>query len=219
MALRFVFADDSYLVREGTAALLAGMPEFELVATAATEPELLRAVEDHMPDVVVTDIRMPPTFTTEGIKAARVIRERYPSVGVLVLSSYAEEEYAHELLSQGATGVGYLLKDRITEIDTLAHAMREVARGGSVLDPKVVEAVVTHRQRSVHSPLGELTQRERQVLDQVALGKNNAAIARDLYLSDRAVEKHISSIFQKLGLVDEPDANRRVMAVLTLIRS
>jgi len=219
MALRFVFADDSYLVREGTAALLAGISGFELVGTAATEPELLRAVEDHRPDVVVTDIRMPPTFTTEGIKAARDIRERYPGIGVLVLSSYAEEEYAHELLSHGATGVGYLLKDRITEIETLAHAMREVARGGSVLDPKVVEAVVTHRQRTVHSPLGELTQREREVLDQVALGKNNAAIARDLYLSDRAVEKHISSVFQKLGLVGEPDANRRVMAVLTLIRS
>ena len=147
---------------------------------------------------------MPPTFTTEGIKAARVIRERYPRIGVLVLSSYAEEEYAHELLSQRARGVGYLLKDRITEIDTLAHAMREVAREGSVLDPKVVEAVVRHRKRSVHSPLGELTAREREVLDQVALGKNNAAIGRELVLSDRAVEKHISSIFQKLGLVDEP---------------
>ena len=169
--------------------------------------------------MVVADIRMPPTFTTEGIKAARVIRERHPRIGVLVLSSYAEEKYAHELLSQRARGVGYLLKDRITEIDTLAHAMREVARGGSVLDPKVVEAVVRHRERSVHSPLGELTAREREVLDQVALGKNNAAIGRELFLSDRAVEKHISSIFQKLGLVDEPDANRRVMAVLTLIRS
>jgi DNA-binding NarL/FixJ family response regulator len=179
---------------------------------------LMAAVEDLKPDVVLTDIRMPPTHTTEGIEAARRIRAAHPDIGVAVLSQYAEEEYAYELLKDGAAGLGYLLKERVADLDELVRALREVAKGGSVLDPRVVEGLVSRKQRAAHSPLGSITDREREVLAQMAEGKNNAAIARSLFLTERAVEKHINSLFHKLGLSEEPDVHRRVMAVLAFLR-
>ncbi len=218
MALRVVFAEDNYLVREGTAALLAGATDVELVATVADFPALLEAVEDARPNAVLTDIRMPPTHTTEGIDAARRIRAEYPETGVVVLSQYAEEDYAYELLKDGAAGLGYLLKERVADLDELVRALKEVSRGGSVLDPKVVEGLVARKERMAHSPLGQLTEREREVLDQMAQGKNNAAIAKALFLTERAVEKHINSLFHKLGLSDEVEVHRRVMAVLAFLR-
>ncbi len=216
--VRVVFAEDNYLVREGTAALLNGSDQIELVATAATLGELLDAVEELAPDAVLTDIRMPPTNTTEGIDAARRIRGEHPDVGVVVLSQYADEDYAFELLKDGATGLGYLLKERVADLDELVRALAEVARGGSVLDPKVVEALVARKDRMAHSPLRTLTDREREVLEQMAQGKNNAAIAKSLFLTERAVEKHINSLFHKLGLTQETDVHRRVMAVLAFLQ-
>ena len=218
MPLRVVFAEDNYLVREGTAGLLAEIEEVELVAVAEDLPSLMEAVQEQQPDAVITDIRMPPTHSTEGIDAARRIRAEYPDVGVLVLSQYAEEEYAYELLKDGADGLGYLLKERVGDIHELVRAVSEVARGGSVLDPKVVEALLRRKDREKKSPLGRLTEREREVLEQMAQGRNNAGIAGALFLSERAVEKHINSLFSKLGLTDEPQVHRRVMAVLTLLR-
>jgi DNA-binding NarL/FixJ family response regulator len=218
MALRVVFAEDNYLVREGTAALLAGTEDVELVATVPDLPSLIEAVETHRPDAVLTDIRMPPTHSTEGIQAALQIRAEHPDTGVVVLSQYAEDDYAFELLKNGAAGLGYLLKERVADLDELVRALHEVARGGSVLDPKVVEGLVARKERLAHSPLGQLTQREREVLDQMAQGKNNAAIARSLFLTERAVEKHINSLFHKLGLTEEGEVHRRVMAVLAFLR-
>jgi DNA-binding NarL/FixJ family response regulator len=218
MPLRVVFAEDNYLVREGTAALLAGVEDVELVAAVADLDGLLTAVEELGPDVVLTDIRMPPTHSTEGIEAARRIRATHPQIGVVVLSQYAEEAYAYELLKDGAAGLGYLLKERVADIDELVRAVREVARGGSVLDPKVVEGLVARKDRLAHSPLGQLTEREREVLEQMAQGKNNAAIAKALFLTERAVEKHINSLFHKLNLSDESDVHRRVMAVLAFLQ-
>jgi DNA-binding NarL/FixJ family response regulator len=218
VGLRVVFAEDNYLVREGTAALLAGVDDLELVATVSDLDGLLGAVEEHAPDVVLTDIRMPPTHSTEGIEAARRIRADHPEVGVLVLSLYDEADYAYELLKDGAAGLGYLLKERVADLDELVRAIREVARGGSVLDPKIVEALVSRKQRQAHSPIAELTDREREVLGHMAQGRNNAAIAKALFLSERAVEKHINSLFHKLGLSEEPDVHRRVMAVLAFLR-
>jgi DNA-binding NarL/FixJ family response regulator len=216
--VRVVFAEDNYLVREGTAALLTSSAEVELVATAEDLEGLLAAVEAHAPDAVLTDIRMPPTNTTEGIEAARKIREEHPDVGVVVLSQYAEEEYAYELLKDGAAGLGYLLKERVGDLEEVVRALNEVAKGGSVLDPRVVEALVARKDRAAHSPLAQLTDREREVLEQMAQGKNNAAIARSLFLTERAVEKHINSLFHKLDLSEEPDVHRRVMAVLAFLR-
>jgi DNA-binding NarL/FixJ family response regulator len=216
--IRLVFAEDDYLVREGTAALLATAGEVELVAAVPDLPSLLEAVEAHRPDAVLTDIRMPPTKTTEGIDAAHRIRAEHPEMGVVVLSQYAEEEYAYELLKDGAGGLGYLLKERVADLDELVRAIREVARGGSVLDPRVVEGLVSRKERLAHSPLAELTDREREVLERMAQGMNNAAIARSLFLTERAVEKHINSLFHKLGLTEETDVNRRVMAVLAYLR-
>ncbi len=199
MAVRFVLADDQFLVREGTAALLSGCQELELVGTAADLPGLLALVDELTPDAVLTDIRMPPSYSREGIEAAQEIRRRHPSIGILVLSQYAEEDYAFSLLSQGATGVGYLLKERIGDRTELVHALLQVAAGGTVLDPKIVEAVV-RQQSGSRSPLARLTDREREVLEQMALGKNNSAIARALVVTERAVEKHINSLFAKLEL-------------------
>jgi DNA-binding NarL/FixJ family response regulator len=213
-----VFAEDNYLVREGTSALLREAGGVELVETVADLPALLEAVERHVPDVVLTDIRMPPTNSTEGIQAAKRIRADHPSIGVVVLSQFADDEYAYDLLKEGAAGLGYLLKERVAEIDELIRALTEVASGGSVLDPKVVEGLVGHRSDRENSPLARLTDRERDVLQQIAEGKNNAAIADALSLSARAVEKHINSIFQKLDLSEEPRVHRRVMAVLTFLR-
>ena len=218
VALRVVFAEDNYLVREGTAALLQAVPDLELLTSVEDLDSLLAAVEEHAPDAVITDIRMPPTHTTEGIDAARRIRAEHPNVGVVVLSQYAEEDYAYELLKDGAAGLGYLLKERVADLEELVRAVGEVSKGGSVLDPKVVESLVARKDRMERSPLAQLTERERQVLEHMAQGKNNAAIARSLFLTERAIEKHINSLFHKLGLTEEPDVHRRVMAVLAFLR-
>jgi DNA-binding NarL/FixJ family response regulator len=212
--VRVVFAEDNYLVREGTAALLQASDDVDLIGTATALDELLLAVEELEPEVVLTDIRMPPTNTTEGIDAARRIRSDHPDIGVVVLSQFAEEEYAYELLKDGAAGLGYLLKERVADLDELVRALNEVAKGGSVLDPKVVEALVSAKDRMAHSPLATLTDREREVLEHMAQGQNNASIAKSLFLTERAVEKHINSLFHKLGLSEETDVHRRVMAVL-----
>jgi DNA-binding NarL/FixJ family response regulator len=216
--VRVVFAEDNYLVREGTAALLASSDGVDLVATASDLDGLLAEVEAERPDAVLTDIRMPPTNTTEGIVAARAIRERHPEVGVVVLSQYAEEDYAYELLKDGAAGLGYLLKERVANVEEVVRALNEVSNGGSVLDPRIVEALVARKDKLAHSPLAQLTEREREVLGHMAQGQNNAAIARSLFLTERAVEKHINSLFHKLGLSEEPDVHRRVMAVLAFLR-
>ena len=218
MALRIVFAEDNYLVREGTAALLAEVDDLEVVAVVPDLPQLLEAVAASRPDAVLTDIRMPPTHTTEGIQAARRIRRDHPAVGVVVLSQHIEEEYAFELLADGAAGLGYLLKERVGRVEELVRALQEVAGGGSVLDPTVVEGLLARQARVARSPLARLTERERQVLEQMAEGRNNAAIAGALFLSERAVEKHINSLFAKLGLTEEADVHRRVMAVLAYLK-
>jgi DNA-binding NarL/FixJ family response regulator len=216
--VRVVFAEDNYLVREGTSALLGDAEDVDLVGTAADLDSLLAAVEDLKPDVVLTDIRMPPTNTTEGIQAAKLIRSSHPGIGVVVLSQFVEEEYAYDLLKDGAAGLGYLLKERVADVNEVVRALNEVARGGSVLDPKVVEALVAAKDRMAHSPLASLTEREREVLTHMAQGENNAAIAKSLFLTERAVEKHINSLFHKLDLTEEPDVHRRVMAVLAFLR-
>ena len=219
MALRVVFADDNFLVREGMAALLGEVDDLELVDAVADAESLLRSVAEHRPDAVLTDIRMPPSHTTEGIDAAKRIRAHHPGTGVVVLSQYVEDDYALELLADGVSGLGYLLKERISDLDELVRALREVCRGGSALDPKVVEALLARRSAELRSPLLSLTDREREVLQEMATGRNNATIAKRLYMSDRAVEKHISAVFQKLGLNDEEEVNRRVMAVLAFLEA
>jgi DNA-binding NarL/FixJ family response regulator len=216
--LRVVFAEDNYLVREGTVALLQELGDIEVVATAESFDGLLEAVAEQTPDAVLTDIRMPPTGTDEGIRAAKTIRHDHPSIGVVVLSQYADEDYAYELLKDGAAGLGYLLKERVADVEEVVRALEEVSRGGSVLDPKVVEALVAAKDRMAHSPLGLLTDREREVLSLMAQGMNNAAIAKTLFLTERAVEKHINSMFHKLDLTEEHDVHRRVMAVLAFLR-
>jgi len=218
-ALRVVFADDNYLVRAGVAALLAEADGLELVETVADPPSLLKSVAQQTPDAVLTDIRMPPTFTNEGIAAAKQIRAKYPKTGVVVLSQYIEEDYAFELLEDGVAGMGYLLKERVSQLDELVRALHEVARGGSVLDPKVVEGLLRRKSNEARSPLLGLTDREREVLQEMATGRNNAMIAKTLFMSERAVEKHIGSVFQKLGLVEEGEINRRVMAVLAFLEA
>jgi DNA-binding NarL/FixJ family response regulator len=217
MTLRVVFADDNYLVRAGVSALLAEADEIELVATAADPHSLVKTVDETRPDAVLTDIRMPPTFSNEGIEAAKLIRAQHPGVGIVVLSQYVEEDYAFELLAGGVTGMGYLLKERVTDLDELVRALQAVARGGSVLDPKVVESLLARR--AADGPLLGLTDRERDVLAEMAAGRNNATIAKTLFISDRAVEKHIGSVFAKLGLVDEHEVHRRVMAVLAYLEA
>jgi DNA-binding NarL/FixJ family response regulator len=214
MTLRVVFADDNFLVREGIAALLAESDEIELIDTVGDPHSLVKSVAENRPDAVLTDIRMPPTHTNEGIDAAKRIRADYPDTGVVVLSQYVEDDYALELLADGVTGLGYLLKERVSDLDELVRALGEVARGGSALDPKVVEALLARRTSDAHSPLARLNDREREVLQEMASGRNNATIAKTLFMSERAVEKHIGSIFSKLGLNDEAEVNRRVMAVL-----
>jgi DNA-binding NarL/FixJ family response regulator len=218
VALRVVFAEDNYLVREGTAALLSSVDAVDLVATVGDFDGLMAAVEEHTPDAVLTDIRMPPNNSTEGIDAALAIRAGHPNIGVVVLSQFADEDYAFDLLKGGAAGLGYLLKERVADVEELVRALEEVSRGGSVLDPKVVESLVARQNRTATSPLSQLTDREREVLEQMAQGKNNAAIARSMFLTERAVEKHINSLFHKLGLSEENEVHRRVMAVLTLMR-
>ncbi len=214
MPIRLVVADDSYIIREGVRELARGIEDIEVVAACSDFDTLKAAVERDRPDVVLTDIRMPPTNTDEGIRMADSLRRTDPDVGVVVLSQYADAEYALALLDKGAAGRAYLLKERVTDLDQLAHAIREVARGGSVIDPKVVENLIASRTRQGRGPLVDLTPREGEVLADVAQGKNNAAIAADLFLTERAVEKHINSIFSKLGLTEEKAVHRRVRAAL-----
>jgi DNA-binding NarL/FixJ family response regulator len=219
MTLRVVFADDNYLVRAGVSALLSEADEIELIAVVSDADALLRVVAEHRPDAVLTDIRMPPTHTSEGIDVAKRIRADYPDVGVVVLSQFADDDYAFELLENGVGGLGYLLKERVAEKDELVRALQEVARGGSALDPKVIEALLARKAQEEPSALLGLSDRERDVLGQMATGRNNHTIARTLYMSDRAVEKHIGSIFQKLGLIEEQEVNRRIMAVLAFLEA
>jgi DNA-binding NarL/FixJ family response regulator len=214
MTIRVVLADDSYIVREGVRELMRGLDDITVVAACSDFDSLKAAIDHEHPDVVLTDIRMPPTNTDEGIRIAEGLRESAPSVGVVVLSQYADAEYALALLDKGAAGRAYLLKERVTDVDQLANAIREVARGGSAIDSKVVENLIAARTRQARSPLADLTPRETEVLAEVAQGKNNAAIASNLHLTERAVEKHINSIFSKLGLSEEEAVHRRVRATL-----
>ena len=217
MPIRVVLAEDNYLVREGVRRLIETEPELELAAVAEDLAGLLAAVEAEKPDVVLTDIRMPPTGTDEGIRAAEQLRETHPGVGVVVLSQFVDPAYALNLFEHGSERRAYLLKERVSDIEQLLAAIKEVARGGSVIDPKVVEALVTARSKTAESPLSHLTKRELEVLSEMAQGKNNAAIAGALVLTERAVEKHINSIFSKLSLSEEEDAHRRVKAVLLFL--
>ena len=217
MAIRIVLAEDNVLLREGVARLIEAEQELDLVAACGDYDELVEAIEKERPDVVLTDIRMPPTGTDEGIRAAGYLRTNHPEVGVVVLSQYAEPAYALDLLEDGSEGRAYLLKERVSEVDQLLAAIHAVAKGGSVIDPKVVEVLVEARARAAKSPLARLTPRETEILGEMAQGKNNAAIASSLVLSERAVEKHINSIFSKLNLSEEPDTHRRVKAVLLFL--
>jgi DNA-binding NarL/FixJ family response regulator len=214
VAIRVVLADDHYLVREGVRRLLETEPEIEVVAACEDLDSLLAAVDDATPDVVLTDIRMPPSGVDEGIRAAERLRETHPEVGVVVLSQYAEPRYALALLEAGTARRAYLLKERVDDLAQLVGAIREVAGGGSLIDPKVVEALVAEKARTDASPLSELTARERDVLREMAEGKNNAAIAGALFLTERSVEKVIHSIFLKLGIGWEPSIHKRVKAVI-----
>ncbi len=217
VAVRVVLAEDNYLVREGVRKLIETEDDLEVVDVCADYDSLLASAEAHEPDVVVTDIRMPPTGTDEGIRAAAVLRERAPSTGVVVLSQYSEPAYALAFLDGGSRGRAYLLKERVSDIGQLAEAIRQVAEGGSVIDPVVVDSLVAARAKPPDSPLHRLTARETEILSEMAKGRNNAAVAACLVLSERAVEKHINSIFSKLALSEEPDVHRRVKAVLLFL--
>ena len=215
MALRLVLAEDSFLIREGLAALLAGDPELDLVTSVGSLPALLEAVETVRPDVVLTDIRMPPTETDEGIRAAEELATTHPDIGVVVLSQHIEPDYALRLFDGGSQGRAYLLKERVGDLAQLRHASSAAASGGSVLDPQVVDVLVAARRQRATSVLDRLTARELEVLELVARGDSNRAIAQALVLSDRAVEKHITSILTKLDLsADDTEVHRRVRAVL-----
>ena len=214
--MRVVLADDSVLLREGVARILQEA-DFEVVGQSGDPDDLLLKVRSYSPDVAVVDIRMPPTHTDEGLRAAKEIRERYPGCGVLVLSQYLEAEYALELLADSAEGVGYLLKDRVADVGEFAAAVRRVGEGGSALDPSVVSQLVGRRRAD--APLAELTPREREVLSLMAEGRSNSGIAERLVVTERAVEKHVTSIFQKLRLPACSEDHRRVLAVLTFLGS
>lgn len=214
MPIRLVLAEDHYLVREGVRRLLEAEPEFEVVAVCGDLDSLLQAVDREAPDVVVTDVRMPPGHSDEGIQAARRLRQTNPGLGVVVLSQYANASYALALLDTGSARRAYVLKERVHEIDQLATAIRAVSDGGSLIDSKVVEGLVADRARVKTSPLNELTNRERDVLRGMAEGKNNASIGKDLVVTERSVEKSINSIFMKLGLTWEPAVHKRVKAVI-----
>jgi DNA-binding NarL/FixJ family response regulator len=211
-----VVAEDSYLVREGVVRLLEAQPGIAVAASYEDYDGLIAGVAADPPDVVLTDIRMPPTGTDEGVRAANEIRTSHPDVGVVVLSQFVEPEYALALLESGSDGRAYLLKERVSDVDVLLHAIEAVHRGQSVIDPRVVEALVQARAKR-QSPLDFLTPRESEVLAEMALGRNNAGIGAALGLSERAVEKHINSLFAKLGVSEEPDVHRRVKAVLVLL--
>jgi DNA-binding NarL/FixJ family response regulator len=213
--MRIVIADDAVLLREGATRLLEDAG-FEVVAQAGDAEDLLRKVRAHKPDVAVIDIRMPPDNVDDGLRAALEIRSELPNVGLLLLSQYVEERYLSQLLADGAEGVGYLLKDRVADVERLSDAVRRVAEGGSVLDPEVVAHMLGRRERD--EPLDELTPREREVLALMAEGRTNRAIAEDLVVSERAVERHVTAIFAKLGLTAGEGDHRRVLAVLAFLR-
>ena len=217
--VRVALAEDNVLLREGMSRLVAANEDFELTGVAGDLPQLLALVKEREPDVVVTDIRMPPTGTDEGIKAAAWLREHFPRTGVVVLSQYVAPGYALALLEHGSAGRAYLLKERVGSVDELARAIRAVAAGGSVIDPQVVDELVRARSAQRSSGLSLLTVRETQILAEMAQGKSNAAIAATLFVTERAVEKHTNSIFGKLGLSEERDVNRRVKAVLVYLSS
>ena len=214
MAIRIVLAEDHYLVREGVRRLLEAQPGLEVAAVCGDLDSLFEAVERERPDVVVTDIRMPPSHSDEGIQAARRLRDTSPDLGVVVLSQYSNPSYALALLDTGSAGRAYLLKERVNDLDQLVTAIRTVSEGGSLIDPKVVEGLVADRARAATSPVGELTPREREVLRKMAEGENNGSIAADLVVTEQSVEKVIHSIFMKLGLTWEPAVHKRVKAVI-----
>ena len=215
--VRVALAEDNVLLREGISRLVAANEDFELVGMAADLPQLLALAADQQPDVVVTDIRMPPTGTDEGIRAAAWLREHLPATGVVVLSQFVAPRYAVALLEHGSAGRAYLLKERVASVDELARAIRTVAAGGSVIDPQVVDELVKARSAQRSSGVALLTARETEILAEMAQGKSNSAIAAALFVTERAVEKHTNSIFAKLGLSEERDVNRRVKAVLVYL--
>ena len=215
--IRVALAEDHVLLREGISRLVAANEDFELVGMASDLPQLLALVGEQVPDVVVTDIRMPPTGTDEGIKAAAWLRQNHPQIAVVVLSQFAAPGYALALLEHGSSGRGYLLKERIGSVDELARAIRVVAEGGSVIDPLVVDELVRARSQGREPGLSSLTPREAEILAEMAQGKSNSAIAAALFVTERAVAKHTNSIFAKLGLSEEEDVNRRVKAVLVYL--
>jgi DNA-binding NarL/FixJ family response regulator len=218
VAIRAVIAEDDLLVREGILRLLEPANEVDVVAACADRDELLRAIDEHSPEVVVTDIRMPPALSDEGLEVARRMRGEHPEMGVVVLSAHAEPAYALMLLEDGSRGRAYLLKEHVADAGQLVGAIQEVARGGSIIDPTVVEALVDDRMRARRSPLQTLTPRERQILGEIAKGKSNAAIAEMLVLTKRAVEKHVNAIFAKLSLrAEDESVDRRVRAALLFL--
>ncbi len=214
MPIRLVLAEDHYLVREGIRRLLEAQPGHEVAAVCGDVESLLKAVDREAPDVVVTDIRMPPGHSDEGIQAAKRLRETHPEVGVVVLSQYANPSYALALLDTGSAGRAYVLKERVHDLDQLIAAIRAVSEGGSLIDPKVVDGLVAEGTRTATSPLRQLTAREHDVLRKMAEGGNNASIGGDLFMTERSVEKVINSIFMKLGLTWEPAVHKRVKAVI-----
>jgi DNA-binding NarL/FixJ family response regulator len=214
--VRLVIAEDSVLLRVGLTRILADAGE-EVVATVGDADELLTAVERHQPDMCIVDVRMPPTHTDDGLRAALVIRKRWPSIGILVLSQYVEERYASDLLAASGVGIGYLLKDRIADVAEFVDAVRRVGNRGTALDPEVVAQLLARARRQ--DPLERLTPREREVLSLMAEGRSNPAIARALVVTDKAVEKHVGNILTKLDLPPDEDDHRRVLAVLQWVRS
>lgn len=215
--MRVIVADDDVIVLAGVCGLLETFGDVQVVARCSDLPSLLAAVDDDPPDVVLTDIRMPPDHVTEGIEAARVLRDSHPSVGVVVLSQFVDPQMAFAVLEHGADRRGYLLKEDVASADQLVHALRTVSTGGSFVDARVLEALVAARSTSTGPGVGRLTGRELEVLGLIAEGHANASIGERLFVGERAVEKHISSIFSKLGLSDEPGRHRRVMAVLAFL--
>lgn len=215
--MRLVLADDSYLLREGVRALLEDSGEVEICAAVSDAPQLLDAVARFQPDAVLTDIRMPPNLQTEGIDAAHAIRRTYPNIGVVVLSQHADESYVRALLEHGTDGLAYLLKERVGDVDELLRALREVCAGRTVLDPRVLDALIARRLNQEPAGLETLTDREQEVLREMARGLSNTGIAASLVLSESAVEKHIGSIFAKLEQHDVSSTNRRVSVVLVYL--
>ena len=219
MTTRVLLAEDNALLRQGLERLLAHQDDIELVGAASNLPELLEAARASRPDVVVSDIRMPPSHTDEGISAAATLAAEQPDIGVVLLSQHVEADYAVRFLEHGSARRAYLLKERVGDARELVNAITTVAAGGSVIDPMVVEQLVQARSTKPDTALDRLSPREREVLEQMALGKNNAAIAATLFLTERAVEKHTNAIFGKLGFTEEPDLNRRVAAVLMFLQN